>query len=95
MKKSIILIFAFYLASCATSKITHLSDGSEGHSINCSGTALSWGQCYEKAGELCGTNGYEIVSQSGDQGATVVANQYGLYGGSVINRSMLIKCKSE
>ncbi|MCD4820753.1 MAG: hypothetical protein K8R11_01460 [Methanococcoides sp.] len=49
--------------------------------------------CYEKAGELCGSKGYEVLEKSGDTGAMVTAGQYGLFGGSVINRSMVIKCK--
>ena len=55
------------------------------------GCALNWGMCYEKAGELCGTKGYEVLEKSGDTGAMVTAGQFGLFGGSVINRSMIIK----
>jgi hypothetical protein len=58
-----------------------------------SGSALNWGMCYEKAGKLCGERGYEVLDKSGDTGAMVSANQFGLYGGSVINRSMIIRCK--
>lgn len=94
MKRIFALISIVGIASCATSKTVHLPSGEKGHSLNCSGTALTWGNCYEKAGKLCGEAGYDIVSKSGDQGSTVAANQYGLYGGSVINRSMLVKCKS-
>jgi hypothetical protein len=50
--------------------------------------------CYEKAGAVCGEKGYIIIDRSGDEsGTTVVANQYGLYGGSMTNRSLIIKCK--
>ena len=82
------------VAGCATSKETFTSDGSKGHSINCSGTVLNWGTCYEKAGEICGARGYEIIAGGSDQGVIVSGTQYGLFGGSVMNRSMLIKCKS-
>ena len=87
------LIIVAIVSGCATSKKTYTSDGKEGYSINCSGSALNWGMCYEKAGELCGTKGYEVLEKSGDTGAMVTAGQYGLFGGSVINRSMIIKCK--
>lgn len=79
---------------CATSKKTYTEDGKEGFSINCSGSVLNWGNCYEKAGELCGSKGYEVMEKSGDVGNTISSNQYGLYGGSVINRSMRVKCKA-
>lgn len=81
------------LAGCATAKTTHMPDGSIGHSINCSGGALSWNQCYEKAGDLCKTQGYEVIAGGSDQNTVIAGNQYGLYGGASMTRSMLVKCK--
>ena len=89
----LLMIIAIFAGGCATSKKTFTSDGREGYSINCSGSALNWGMCYEKAGELCGAKGYEVLEKSGDRGAMVTAGQYGLFGGSVINRSMIVRCK--
>ncbi|MNF91247.1 hypothetical protein D3C84_738410 [compost metagenome] len=96
MKLSLIVLsgaVAMALGGCATASKTYTSDGREGFSIDCSGSALSWGKCYEKAGELCGARGYDLLEKSGDQGSTVAANQFGLYGGSVMSRSMVIACK--
>lgn len=92
---SVLILFAFCLCNygCATSSKTYTSDGKEGYNINCSGTALNWGMCYEKAGEICGTKGYIVLEKHGDTGGMVSGNQFGLYGGSVINRSMIIQCK--
>jgi len=87
------LIASLLICGCATARKTYTSDGKEGYSINCSGSALNWGMCYEKAGELCGAKGYVVLEKSGDTGAVVSGSQFGLYGGSVINRSMIIKCK--
>lgn len=80
------------ISGCATATKTFTSDGKQGYSINCSGTALNWGMCSEKAGTLCGAKGYTVLEKSGDIGALLSGNQYGLYAGSVINRSMIIKC---
>jgi hypothetical protein len=96
MKLSLIVLscaVAVVLSGCARSSKTYTSDGREGFSIDCSGSALSWGKCFEKAGDLCGARGYDLLEKSGDQGSTVAANQYGLYGGSVMSRSMVIACK--
>ncbi|MBU2621702.1 MAG: hypothetical protein KKD92_05235 [Proteobacteria bacterium] len=94
MKKlGVLIIFVVLIGGCATAKQTYTADGQQGYSINCSGSALTWGMCYEKAGELCGEKGYEVLEKSGDQGAMVTGTQYGLFAGSVINRSMIIKCK--
>lgn len=89
----ILLLIATILGGCATASKTYTADGKEGYNITCSGSALNWGMCYEKAGNLCGSKGYEVLEKSGDQGALLSGNQYGLYAGSVINRSMIIKCK--
>lgn len=88
-----LLLIVAILSGCATSSKTYTADGKAGYSITCSGSALNWGMCYEKAGEICRSKGYEVLNKSGDQGAMLTGNQYGLYAGSVINRSMIIKCK--
>jgi hypothetical protein len=78
------------LVGCATASKTYTPDGRQGYVIDCSGQALTWGKCYEKAGDLCGSAGYDILSQVADQGATVA----GIYGASVITRSLVVACKS-
>ncbi|MEA2066713.1 MAG: hypothetical protein U9O65_06445 [Thermotogota bacterium] len=55
MKKLlVILIFVSIIGGCATAKQTYTSDGQKGYVIDCSGSALNWGMCYEKAGKICG-----------------------------------------
>lgn len=39
---------------------THLPDGRRGYAIQCAG---SMSGCYEKAGELCQGQGYEVATQ--------------------------------
>jgi len=59
------------LSACASSSSTYAPDGREAFSLNCSGTMRDWGMCHEKAGELCGTKGYDILVQNGEQGAMI------------------------
>ncbi len=49
-KVILILSIMVFLGGCATASKTYTSDGKEGYAINCSGSALNWGMCYEKAG---------------------------------------------
>lgn len=94
MKLSLALLsVALILNGCAAASKTYTPDGREGFSIDCSGSALNWGKCLEKAGSLCGARGYEVLERSGDEGSVVGGGQYSLYGGSVITRTMLIVCK--
>ena len=94
MRQLVFVLFIVIIeASCATSRETYTADGRLGYSINCSGTALNWGNCLEKAGDICGERGYTVLEKSGDQGSVVTSGQLGLYGGSVMNRSMIVQCK--
>lgn len=96
MKKLVVLLLSVVgLSACATSSQFCTSDGKQRYSIDCSGAALNWGTCYQKADDICGTKGYVVLVQTGagDQGAMVAGTQYGIYGGSLPIRTMIIKCK--
>ena len=86
---------ALALGGCAASTQTVLPRGVHGYSINCSGSALTWAQCYEKAGNLC-PHGYKIIEQEGQTpGATVGASPTALFGTPIVDRTMLVQCKSK
>ncbi len=94
------------LTGCVNSKQTYTADGQEGHVISCTpgwtggivgavaNAATSWGQCYERAGELCGTLGYDIIQQVGESGAYGQAGQGGGFVSTTKNRMMVVKCKN-
>ena len=91
--RRIILVLSImaFVSGCATASKTFTADGKEGYVIDCSGSALNWGMCYKKAGDICGSKGYVVLEKNGDKGAMLTAGQFGLFGGSVIHRSMIIK----
>ena len=81
------------LASCTTSKQVVLPSGQSGYTVDCSGSNLSWSHCYRKAGEACG-HGYVTVAKADNHGGKPVPGDlYGLVGGSVSDRSLLIHCR--
>lgn len=88
-----LLLGFIFLSGCASSSKTFAPDGSEAHSLNCSGTARNWGMCYEKAGNICKDKGYDILAGGSDQDATLVANNGSVFAGTKHNRNLLIKCK--
>ena len=77
------------LVGCvATSQEMYLSDGSKGHNIGCEGSVTSTSDCFQKAGEVCGSKGYDIVNRDGEGiPAAMVA------AAMVVTRSLFIKCK--
>jgi hypothetical protein len=93
------------LVGCATSKEMYLSDGSKGHNISCDGSANSMGNCFQKAGELCGSKGYYVLNREGQAipfGSSVGSASLVPGGGSagyvtqtgmMVTRSLFIKCK--
>jgi hypothetical protein len=81
------------LSACAVANKTIGPDGRQAISINCSGAALAWNQCYEKAGDMC-PRGYDIISKDGDGGNAMAGGGSGWFGGSVNNtRTLFIACK--
>ena len=95
--KYITLLALVILTGCASSTTTYLPDGRQGYSLNCSGTARTWGMCYEKAGEICGATGYDVVLQNGETGETVSGSATGssanIFGSSLHFRTMTVACK--
>lgn len=85
--RAILLILV--LSGCAGATQMHLPDGATGYNITCPGTANSWGNCFQKAGAICGNRGYDVVVGGSDQGFVATTT----FAGSTHNRSMLIKCK--
>lgn len=92
-----ILMFVIFSSGCATSKKTHLPDGSEGYSISCNGAAVGINVCFEKAGQLCGSKGYDLINREGQivPYGTGSANNQGAFVtfGSFNTKSIMIKCK--
>lgn len=72
------------LVGCATSREMYLPDGSKGHNISCDGSASSMGNCFQKAGELCGSKGYFVLNREGQAvpfGSSVGSANVGPSGG--------------
>lgn len=119
MKKiSIIFSSLLILSGCAVSSRTYTAEGKEGFSINCSGALLNWGLCEEKAGSICGSKGYDILSKNGENIGKIKSynnrssanahvnmrygyaqansiNESSAFETPVINRTMLIACRSK
>lgn len=93
MRIEILVSAVFALSGCAIAHPTVMPDGRQGLSINCSGSAMAWNQCYEKAGDNC-PHGYDVVSKDGDGNNAVAGGNGTFFAASATNtRSMMISCK--
>jgi hypothetical protein len=87
----------FLLTGCAMSKQAYLPDGRLGHSISCDGSAVGMNVCFEKAGELCGARGYDLVSREGQivpfgTASVSASGGFATYG-AMNTKSILVACK--
>jgi hypothetical protein len=110
MQKALLAAMAastLLVAGCVNSKPTYTASGQVGHVIQCTpgwtggligavaNASTSWGQCYEKAGELCGPRGYDILQQVGENGAYAQGGSGGGFASTTNNRMMIVQCKGE
>lgn len=88
------------LAGCATSTAMYAPDGKEMLAIECHGSAQSPAACFKKAGEVCGSSGYQIIGKDGEAIPTSTgyaqANRYNGMAiqqtGMVIYRTLYVRC---
>ena len=85
---------AVLLGGCATSKTIIGQDGKPLHSISCDGSALDVGACYEKAGEICGSLGYDVVNQNGSATPFFFAGRNSFTAGTMVTRNVLVRCRA-
>jgi hypothetical protein len=93
VNKTIILLPILLMNACASVKETYTSEEKPVYTVDCSGGRLGWAACYEEAEKKCSPKGYEILEKQDEQSQSTSGSQYGSYGGSSINRSMVIQCK--
>lgn len=80
------------LAGCATVNETITKDGDKALNIDCSGQALKWQQCYEKATQTC-PGGYDVVGKKGRADAAPDDRVLGIEPGDYAYRSLVVTCK--
>lgn len=89
------LAVAAVASGCAVTSKTYAPDGRQAFNIDCSGWAMNWSACIKKAGNICREKGYDIYTRDAETGALITANEGTVFGGSIMNRNMLIACKAE
>jgi len=101
MRILMLIAIAAALTACATATPMHGPDGKEMLAIECHGSAQSPAACYKKAGEICGTNGYDILGKDGEAIPIGTSTGYstayqGLQiqqVGMVVYRTLYVRCK--
>jgi hypothetical protein len=58
------------LSGCATSKEIYIAEGKRAYSIECRAVFDQSFDCFEKAQELCGVTGFDVLKGSGEPSTT-------------------------
>lgn len=98
------------MTACVTDSAINLPDGSVGHHVTCGGAIFSMGDCVQKAGDVCGPAGYQVIGANGEaipystssggfnanvaNGVGSAAGGYSSSSGSFVNRDLFVKCNS-
>ena len=93
MNKLLAVIAVLGLTGCVTASNTYLNNGQQGLSIDCSGEAMSWSSCYEKADASCAGTGYNIVATNGTAQPKDSDKTLGVDVGNYTSRTVIVTCK--
>lgn len=88
------------LTGCTIAMPTYGPDGREAHVIQCTGAGLTWNNCLQKAGEICGRRGYNVIERNGERVTTTAVAASGTSEGRTVlsasgdsQRTMMVSCK--
>ena len=90
------------LTACVTDSPSYLPDGSQGQLVTCGGALFAYTDCLKRAGDICGPNGYKIITN--DANATPYSTTSAGWNaggggissssGMITNRSVMIRCNN-
>ena len=93
MKRIILIAVLGVLGGCVSAKPTIAPDGKQGFAVSCNGGLHNIGDCYQKAGEMC-HGPYDVIAGDSTSGTVIAGNQYGVYGGPIEKRTIIVECKN-
>jgi hypothetical protein len=81
------------LAGCTAAKPITTPDGRQGYTVECSGSVLSWEDCFARADDLCRGRNYDVFTRAGEEGALMAAEPQQLHDSPTTTRRMVIVCQ--
>jgi hypothetical protein len=65
MARGVAMALLALLGGCTSAKEIYLPSGSKGYDIRCDGITNRMENCFQKAGEICGSKGYDPATPPG------------------------------
>ncbi len=69
----VIASLALTVSACSSVHSTYVPDGRRGYVVTCGGFLNSWSSCLVKAGQACGSQGYETVKGNEEDRGMMIA----------------------
>src|SRR5215468_1453520 len=93
LARLLVTLLGLALASCTSVKQITTPDGRQGYTVACSGSVLTWEDCFERADLLCKGRGYDVYTRPGEESPLIAAEPQHLRDNPTTNRRMVIACK--
>ena len=81
------------LAGCTSAKPITTPDGRQGYTVACSGSVLTWEDCFEQADLFCTGQSYEVYTRPSEESPLIASEPQDLRANPTTNRHMVIVCK--
>jgi hypothetical protein len=93
LARLLVALLGLALAGCTSAKPITTPDGRQGYTVECSGSVLTWEDCFERADLLCKGRSYDVYTRPGEESPIIAAEPQHLRDNPTTNRSMVIACK--
>ena len=91
--RCLVALLGLVLAGCTSAKPITTPDGRQGYTVACSGSVLTWEDCFERADLLCKGRNYDVYTRPGEESPLIAAEPQHLRDNPTTTRSMVIACK--
>jgi hypothetical protein len=86
-------LLGLVVASCTSVKPITTPDGRQGYAVTCSGSVLTWEDCFVQADLFCTGQSYEVYTRPSEESPLIASEPQDLRANPTTNRHMVIVCK--
>jgi hypothetical protein len=91
--RCLVALLGLVLAGCTSAKPITTPDGRQGYTVACSGSVLTWEDCFERADLLCKGRNYDVYTRPSEESPLIAAEPQHLRDHPTTHRSMVIACQ--
>ena len=89
----LVALLGLALAGCTSAKPITTPDGRQGYTVECSGSVLTWEDCFEQADLFCTGQSYYVYTRLSEASPLIASEPQDLRANPTTNRRMVIVCK--